>query len=427
MTPGARGSVLSRLGTSLRSSPAAERTLVVSALSDSMGTGLFAALAAVFFTRISSLTASQFALGLSLAGAVGFVLTIPVGVVGDRFGARRTLIVLNLWRAAGFACYAFVTSFPAYLVVVLLTAIADRTAGGVGQAIVADVAGDDRRVRLMAIMRSVRNVGYAVGGLAAGVAIAIDSSWVFRGTLFGIALFYVLCAALLARLRTADAGRVPVRTKRTWAFRDRRYLAFTGLNVFLALHVTTLNVLLPLWILSVPAIPESFVAFPLILNTVIVSVLQLPATRHIVSLRGAGRAALASAALLAAACCFFAFSAWWNDPAGAVPVLLCGVLALTAAEMWQAASSWQISMDLAPEGNRAQYLSTFNLSNTAERVVGPAVLPALVMTYRSWGWLLVCAVVLLSGVSTWWLARTAAPATPDGEADKEAVGGVGVA
>ncbi|MGW5096225.1 MFS transporter [Streptomyces nodosus] len=421
--------MLSRFARSVKSSSAAERTLVVSSLSDSMGTGLFAALAAVFFTRISGLTATQFALGLSLAGAVGFLLTIPMGVVGDRFGARRTLIALNLWRAAGFACYVFVTSFPTYLVVVLLTAVADRTAGGVSQAIVADVAGDDRRVSLMAVIRSVRNVGYAVGGLTAGVAIALGSPWVFRGTLFGIATFYVACAALLARLKSADAVRVPRRTKRRWAFRDRRYLAFTGLNTLLTLHVTTLNVLLPLWILASPGIPESLVALPLILNTVIVSVFQLPATRHIADLRGAGRAALASAVLMTAACAFFSLSAWWNDSAGAVPVLLIGVLALTVAEMWQAASSWQISMDLAPERDRSQYLSTFNLSNTAERVIGPAILPALVMTFRSWGWLAVSAVVLASGVVTWWLTRPDTSATVADVGDEvpgeEVAGGLG--
>ncbi|MFJ3695085.1 MFS transporter [Streptomyces sp. NPDC090052] len=396
---------LRRLREAVSGSSTAERALVVSCLSDSMGTGLFAALAAIFFTRISGLTPTQFALGLSLAGAVGFVLTIPMGVIGDRFGARRTLIVLNLWRAAGFACYIFVTSFPVYLAVVLLTAVADRTAGGVSQAIVADVAGDDRRVRLMAVVRSVRNVGYAVGGLVAGVAIATDRPWVFKATLLGIALFYVLCAGLLMRIKLSNPVPVPLRTKRKWAFRDRRYLAFTGLNSLLTLHVTTLNVLLPLWILATPGIPDTFVAVPLIVNTVIVSLLQLPATRHISSLPGAGRAAFASAAMLALAACFFLVSSWWDDAAAAIPVLIAGVLALTVAEMWQAASSWQISMDLAPEGNRSQYLSTFNLGNTAERVIGPAVLPALVITFRSWGWLVLAVAVLASGCATWWLTR----------------------
>ncbi|MER7109311.1 hypothetical protein [Streptomyces sp. NPDC000229] len=117
--------------------------------------------------------------------------------------------------------------------------------------------------------------------------------------------------------------------------------------------------------------------------------------------------------------------------AAAVAVLLIGVLALTVAEMWQAASSWQISMDLAPERDRAQYLSTFNLGTTAERVIGPAILPALVMTFRSWGWLVVSAVVLVSGVLTWWLTRSPDAAAlreaPAEEPGKQVAGGPGTA
>ncbi|WP_328552701.1 MULTISPECIES: MFS transporter [unclassified Streptomyces] len=401
---GARG--LRAIAAGVRNSSAAERTLVASCLSDSMGTGLFAGLAAVFFTRVAGLSTTQFTLGLSLAGAVGFLLTLPTGIVGDRMGARRTLIVINLWRAVGFAGYVLVTSFPAYLVVVLLTAVADRTAGGVSQALVADVAGDERRIKLMAVVRSTRNVGYALGGLAAGVAIAAGSTLLYRCTLLAISLFYVLCAGLLMRIREKHRVTTYRKSKRSWAFRDRRYVAFTGLNSVLSLHVTTLNVLLPLWILSTPSLPDSLVSLPLILNTVLVSLLQLPATRHISDVARAGRAALAAAVLTALAGAAFLATRWWDRTSVvAVAVLLAGVLALTWAEMWQSASSWQISMDLAPEADRSQFLSTFNLSTTAERVLGPALLPVLVMSGRSWGWLVLGALVLASGVATWWLSR----------------------
>ncbi|MGW2254613.1 MFS transporter [Kitasatospora sp. NPDC001660] len=394
----------------VRDSSAAERALVVSCLSDSVGTGLFFAVAATFFTHLSGLTPAQYALGLSLAGLVGFALTVPMGVLADRFGARRTLITLNLWRAVGYAAYVLVDSAPVYLVVILLTAVADRTAGGVGQAVIADVAGPGRRVQLSAVIRSVRNIGYAVGGLVAGIAIAVDRPWVYHGAMIGIALFYVLCAALLLRVRTMAAPSAGTRPKREWAFRDRRFLAFTGLNTPLSLHASTLNVLLPLWILSTPGLPDGLVSASLILNTVIVSLFQLPATRHISTIVGAGRAALASAVLLAGACVLFLASSWTGRATTEVPALVCGVLALTLAEMWQAASSWQISMDLSGEANRAQYLSTFSLSTTAERVIGPTVLTVVILNSPTWGWIALAAVFLASGLATWRLTRT----TPNG-------------
>jgi MFS family permease len=291
------------------------------------------------------------------------------------------------------------------MAVVLVTAVADRTAGGVGQALVADVADKDRRIRLMAVIRSVRNVGYALGGLVAGIAITVDVASVYHGTVLGVAAFYVLCAVLLARVRTAKMTAPRSSAKRVWAFRDRRYMGFAGLNTLLSLHVTTLNVLLPLWILTLPGVPAGFVAVPLIVNTVMVALLQLPATRGIASVADAGRAALASAFLLVAACGIFAVCAGMDTPASAVAVLLCGVFALTMAEMLQAAASWQISMDLAPERFRSQYLSTFNLSTTAERVIGPSLLALLVLTFRPWGWLSLAAVFAAGGAGTWWLAR----------------------
>ncbi|MFQ6142218.1 hypothetical protein ACLMNJ_03960 [Streptomyces seoulensis] len=301
-----------RIVDKVRAGSAAERTMVASCLSDSMGTGLFAGLAAVLFTRVTGLTASQFALGLSLAG----------------------------------------------------------------------------------------------------MAIATGSTALYRSTLLGISLFYVLCAGLLTRVRDAPHAVPVAKGRRSWAFRDGRYVTLAGLNSLLSLHVTALNVLLPLLILASPALPDSLAPVPLIVNTVLVSLFQLPATRHIGGLARAGRAAVAAAALLAGACAAFAATQWWHGAGAAVVgVLLLGVLLLTVAEMWQSAASWQISMDLAPQRDRSQYLSTFNLSNTAERVIGPALLPAFVFSGGPWGWYALGAVVVAAGAATWWLSRSVERAT----------------
>ncbi|WP_018685500.1 MFS transporter [Actinokineospora enzanensis] len=400
-----------RSADSLRASSRSERILVFSCLADSLGSGLFLAIGAAFFTRMGSLEAAQYALGLSVAGLVGFVLTIPMGLLGDRFGARRTLICLNLWRAVGYSCYALAGTFTTFIIVVVFTAIADRTAGAIGQAVVADVADQDRRIGLLAVIRSVRNIGYASGGLVAGFAITANSRPVYYSAIAMVALFYVICAGMLTRVRSAPDAVGAVRTRREWAFKDRRYLAFTALNTVLSLHVTTLNVLLPLWILANPTIPPGFAATPLIVNTIIVSLLQFPATRRITTISAAGRAAFAAAVLLAAACVLFLAASWLSVATYAVIVVLGGALLLTVAEMWQAASSWQISMDLAPDHSRSQYLATFSLSTTAERVVGPAGLTVLVLTVRPWGWLLLGIVVLLAGLATLRLARRV-PAEP---------------
>ncbi|MFJ7629789.1 MFS transporter [Streptomyces sp. NPDC097595] len=389
----------------LRRSSAKERALVASCLSDALGTGLFMAMAATYFTRTANLAPTQFALGLSLAGLIGFIFTIPMGVIGDRFGTRRTLIAINLWRAAGISTYVFVSSFATYVIIVLVTAIADRTAGAISQALVADSTDKDERPRLMALIRSVRNVGYSVGGFAASLAIAFANDWLYRGLILGVSLFFVLCAGLLQRLPERRSTDQRQRQTRRWAFKDREYMAFTGLNTLMSLHITTLNVLLPLWILSAPGIPNSFAALPLTINTVVVSLCQIPATRHVVSVSSAGKATLCAGAGLASATLLLAAAAWPGSAGAAVPLLLCGVLALTVAEMLQTAASWQFSVDLAPEDNRTQYIATFYLGGTVERILGPVALTALILAFRSWGWLALGTAFLIGGIATWLLTR----------------------
>jgi MFS family permease len=74
----------------------AQRIIVFSGLVDALGTGLFLAVSTLFFVNQVGLSATQVGLGLSVAGAVGFFASVPVGSLGDRFSARNVLIALNL-------------------------------------------------------------------------------------------------------------------------------------------------------------------------------------------------------------------------------------------------------------------------------------------------------------------------------------------
>src|SRR5262249_58689599 len=62
------------------------RWLALAALIDSTGTGLFMTGSAIYFTRVVGLSAAQVGLGLSVAGLVGLLGSVPIGVLGDRFG-----------------------------------------------------------------------------------------------------------------------------------------------------------------------------------------------------------------------------------------------------------------------------------------------------------------------------------------------------
>ena len=93
------------------------RRLLVLFMIDSVGTGMFLAGSALFFTRVMGLSVGQVGLGLSLAGVTGFVCAVPLGRLADRFGSRRLLVLLYLWRGLGFVAYAVIHDFLAFVVV----------------------------------------------------------------------------------------------------------------------------------------------------------------------------------------------------------------------------------------------------------------------------------------------------------------------
>ena len=58
------------------------------------GEGAFLTGSAVFFTAVVGLSAQQVGLGLSIAAAVQFACSVPLGRLADRIGAKR------MWQAA---------------------------------------------------------------------------------------------------------------------------------------------------------------------------------------------------------------------------------------------------------------------------------------------------------------------------------------
>ncbi|MCG8151121.1 MFS transporter, partial [Pimelobacter simplex] len=65
------------------------RRLSTQSVLSAFGDGVFLTGSAVFFTQIVGLSAAQVGLGLTIAGAVTFALAVPLGKLGDRYGAKR--------------------------------------------------------------------------------------------------------------------------------------------------------------------------------------------------------------------------------------------------------------------------------------------------------------------------------------------------
>jgi MFS family permease len=386
-------------------------TLLGAVFVDALGSGLYLSVSVIFFTRYLHLSAGRIGIGLSVAGVASFLCLVPIGILADRVGPRRMLIGAHLVRAAMLTCYPLASSLPVFVVIVSVLGVADRGATPLVQGLFATAVEEEERVRAMGWGRSLQNAGLALGGLGAGAAVLSDGRATYLGIIYGDCLSFLLAAALVARLgraagerRREGGGPLPWK-ERLSVFRDRRFSGLTALNSVVSLHVTVLTTGIPLWVLADGRVPRAAIAWTVVLNTVLVVLFQVRATRDTKDAADGGRALRRSGLMLAVCCGGLALT-------GTVPVWAAVLLLFAAAgfqafaEMNQQAGAWAISYDLAPDDRRGAYLAFFGLGHAARNAYGPLVITFLVVRQGTGGWLLLGAAVLVAGA---WAARFSRP------------------
>ncbi|MFD7615170.1 MFS transporter [Streptomyces sp. NPDC059828] len=395
------------------------RIIALNALIGSLGTGMFLAGSALYFTRFGGLTETQLGVGLALAGIVGLATTVPMGRLADRFGPRNVLLVVVLWRAVGYIAYLDVDGFTEFVVTACLLFVMDRAGQPLNQALVGRLITGTERNRTMGFIRALRNLGFTVGFGIAGIALTTGSETAFRWLFIGNAISFLFVFAFISMLPKVgpsvpkgedgdktSAGVVP-------PLRDWRFVAAMAANGVLFLHDAVLIMVLPLWVAEHTPSPDWMITVLVTTNTVITVLGQVRVTRHIDSLPSAARATNWSAVLLALACCAFAASGVTDTAGWAAVTLMAALLLLTVAELLHSASSWEISFALSPEAAQGRYLAFFNLGFSAAEIAGPAVVLWLLAGTGPAGWLILAVCFPLAAALSWVGTRPRAAAVPE--------------
>jgi len=379
-------------------------TFVAATLVDAVGTGCFLAGSAIFFTRQVGLTPGQVGFGLSLSAGIGLLATIPVGRLADRLGAKRVLVVLLLLRAIGFLGYATVASFPAFVAVSALLGLAEKPTSPVQQALIAEVVTVEQRQRLLALTRAVRNMGFGGGALLTGLLLIPGFPLGLTAIVAVNAVSFLVSAVVMTGVRAAPGGTVATISRRTWRLRDARYLRLTAVNGVLTLHMSLLSTAVPLWILHSTNLPAQVIPALVLLNTVLAVVLQVPVA-GLVRTDTHARRMLGMAGSALAVCCLLLGTLPRLGLVAAMAAVVSAMLALTVAELTQAAGGWDLSFRLAEGSRRGQYLSVFSLGVTMQTIVGPWLLTSVVITIGPPGWVALAGALAITGVLAHTVAR----------------------
>ncbi|SCF32024.1 Predicted arabinose efflux permease, MFS family [Micromonospora viridifaciens] len=376
--------------------PGPARTLALSTLVNTVGRGTWLTVSALFLTRSVGLSVAQVGVGLTVTALVSLVASTPMGYLADRYGPRGMQLAALLASAAFTAALVAVRSFPTFLAVGVLMAVADAVSRGARGALIAGAVPPDQRVRTRAWLRAVTNVGISVGAVAAGFGIAADTRPAYVALIVLDAATYLGAAAILLRLPALPPVPAPAHGPRLIALRDRPFLAFTVLDGLMSMHFGLINIALPLWIAGHTTAPRWLVSGCLLVNTVIVVLFQVRASRGTEELAGAARAARRAGAVIAVACVLFAASGGVPAPV-AVALLLAGSLVHVVGELWHAAAGWGVSFGLAPAHAQGQYQGAYGMGMQLGSMVAPVVVTTLAVGWGVPGWLLLGVLFLLLG------------------------------
>jgi MFS family permease len=389
-----------------------ERDLALQCVLSAFATGSFLTGTAVFFTQVVGLSGSQVGLGMSIAGVATLLLSIPLGRLTDRVGAKP------LWSLSALVEALLYFAWPAAggmapFVALLSVLAAVSTAGNTGRNVYRiAVFPRDVRVRALAYMRAARNVGYTLGALAGGIALAIGTRDaivavpVLTGTLL---LVNAVMVALLPRLDPPETQASEHREARTAvppAWRNRGFVVLSACNGVLSSHQVLLNVVVPLWLVERTDAPHTLLAWLFGTNTVMAVCLQVRASRGSESVSGALRAVRLSGWSFVLSCLVLSIT---HETVGWISIVLIwlGHVTITGAELWQSAADWGFQSELSDHRRLGDYQGIWSLGYQAEPIVFPGLFTFLALQWGTPGWAVIAALGVVAAAAAHPAARAA--------------------
>ncbi len=384
------------------------RRLSLQSILFALGDGVFTTGNAVYFTQIVGLSAAQVGLGLSLSGLVVLALSVPMGKLADRFGARRMWAVGAALEALLYVSYPLIHGFAAFVALLTVFSLVETVSNAGRGAYTISIFPRAERVRNQAFLRAALNIGFTLGALVGGLALASDNHTVIRMVPLLTAVILAVNAYLISRLpdpgaRTdavpddleAPTAREPESTPK--AMKNRGFVAGSVLSGIVGTHWILLLVVIPLWLVERTDAPHWVLAWLFGTNTVLAVLFQVPAARGMNTVTGALRGVRLAAGFMVVSCFLVAIT---GDTIGwvSVALLLVGHMTVTGAELFDSAASWGFLAELSDPARRGEYQGVWGMGGRITNIVGPAAYTWLALDHGTLGWSVIAATIVVAAV-----------------------------
>lgn len=356
--------------------PVGDHRRFVTALAiDAMGSGVFMPVSLLYFLVTTDLSLVQVGGAISLASLVALPAGPLIGSVVDRVGAKHVLLAGNVLQALGFAAYLVAESFVSLTVWTIVVTVGRTAFWGSFGNIVAAISQPGEREKWFGFLGALRNVGFAVGGLAAGAAITIGTQTAYATVVVVNATSYAVAFVLLLSVpaTTPPAGTgVGTRTEPgSWAvvLADRPYRVLFWGQLAYSTSMMALNFAMPVYVTEVLGLAGWVTGAIFTINTVMVGFGQGLVVRGLTG-RVRWRVLMAANATFAASYVVLLGASRLSVVLATVVVLV-GSVVYTMGELLGGPVHGALSAEAAPEHLRGRYLSLIQLAWNGSGALAP--------------------------------------------------------
>ena len=354
------------------------RRFVAAVVLDAIGSGVFMPVAMLYFVRTTDVPLARVGLALSLAAFVAVPVTLFLGQLVDRFGPKRMLLAANAISFIGFLLYGFATSFAAILVVVALTAIGMAGFWASFGPLVAAISSEGEREKWFGFLGSLRNLGFAAGGLICGVILAVGTDLAYHIVVWANAASLAASFLLILSMPGGDAqerhAQAPTTSWRV-VLSDAPYGLFVLVATVYALGCLALNFAMPVYVAERLHLPGWVAGAYFVINTVLVGFGQ-PVV--VARLAGRRRYRIIETSFVVYALGFILMAtAGWLPTGAAVVVTLVAAVVYTGGELLGGPVLTTVAAEARPASMRGRYMAYHQMAWQVANVVAPGAFAAL--------------------------------------------------
>ena len=380
------------------------RRFVVAMFIDFLGTGLFLPFSLLYFTRAVGLPLPAVGLALSIAMTITIPLVPLTGMLVDRFGTKRVVLLAQVLQGAGFLGYLVVRDVPLLVGMALLNAIGQRLFWSTYFTLMAEVAAPHERDRWYGLGAATRNAGLGLGGLLAGVVVGANAILGYHLVVIADALSFFLAAGLLlfgVRVTTPQRSDSPQRSGYKRILRDRPFLALVATNMIFALCSLMLGIGVPVYVAVALRAPLWIIGVIMALSTALIAVFQTVVVRVLEPFRRTR--VLILTGWLWCAWCSLLVLALLVPRALLIPFLFIVTCVYALAELIHDPTSNALAADVGQESLRGRYLALFQLSWSVAGLIAPGLFAVLFTLRPVLPWLVMAALILLASLTIHWI------------------------